>query len=346
MSLKSNIGWTDATWNVLVGCTKISPGCKHCSATRDAHRLSRNPHPKVAAKYSGVVTADGKNWTGKINFSEPDLLLPLTTWKRPSRIFPNYTSDWAHHSVTDIQRDRIWAVMALADRHTYQLLTKRADLALDYLTGRSRPGPGGWYHIAFRAQGIVDELCDSFNSLHLELLSKVRALNSGKVFPLEHVWLGFSAENQEEFDRRWKYFRELAARGWFIFVSAEPLLSRVTLPPDFLRLGRRALVIAGGESGRRDLVRPTNPDWARSLRDQCESADVWFDFKQWGEWAPAMALDHLPSGWKLPRKIEHVHVNDAGVCAGVDSTWVLNLVGKRNAGRVLDGRTHDGVPRV
>lgn len=200
MSLNSNIGWTDVTWNVLVGCSKISPGCKNCSATRDAHRLSRNPHPRIAAKYAGVVTPDGRNWTGKINFSEPDLLLPLTTWKKPSRIFPNYTSDWAHHSVTDIWRDRIWAVMSLAYRHTYQLLTKRADIALDYLTRRSRPGPGGWYHIAFRAQGIVDELCDSFDSFHLELLRKVRALNSGEVFPLGHVWLGFSAENQDEFD--------------------------------------------------------------------------------------------------------------------------------------------------
>lgn len=352
MSIKSDIGWTDATWNVLVGCSKISPGCKHCSATRDANRLSHNPHPKIAAKYAGVVTPDGRNWSGKINFSEPDLLLPLE-WKKPLRIFPNYTSDWSHKKVLDEWRDRIFGVMAIADWHTYQLLTKRADIALQYLTQPSRLkiGPGVWNDIAWQAGNIVSDFCyvegeglGRRRPLYDDWMQKVGQLDAGRVWPLRHVWLGFSAENQDEFDKRWKYFRELAARGWFIFVSCEPLLGRITLPPDFLALGGRALVIAGGESGRRDLVRPSNPDWFTSLRVQCEGADVYFNFKQWGEWAPACALDHLPAEYRLPRKIAHVHMNDAGVCAGVDSTWVLNCVGKKNAGRVLDGRVWDGMP--
>lgn len=352
MSLKSNIEWTDATWNVIVGCTKISPGCKNCSALRDAQRLSHNPHPKIAAKYAGVVTADGTNWTGKINFSEPDLTLPLK-WKRPLRIFPNYTSDWSHRNVADEWRDKIFGVMALADWHTYQLLTKRADIALAYLKKRSRMkiGPGVWNDVAWFAGAIAADFCyvkgeglGRRRQLYDELMKKVGRLDTGESWPLRHVWLGFSAENQDEFDKRWKGFRPLADLGWTIFVSAEPLLGRVTLPPDFLSLGRRALVIAGGESGK--LARPSHPDWFTSLQEQCEPADVYFNFKQWGEWAPASALDHLPPDHKLPRKIPHVHMNDAGVCAGVESNIIMNRVGKHTAGRMLKGRVWDDMPML
>jgi protein gp37 len=311
MSDKTNIEWTDATWNVLVGCTKITDACKNCSAIRDAHRLSHNPHPKIKAKYEGTVTPDGQNWTGRINFSEPDLRKPFE-WTRPRRIFPNYTSDWSHANVRDEWRDAIFGVITQANWHTYQLLTKRADIALDYLTRR----------------GIT---------------------------PMSHVWLGFSAGNQTDFDKNWQSFKALAAAGWTIFVSCEPLLGLVVLPADFLALGRRAQILAGGESGAK--ARPSHPDWFRSLRDQCEASGVAFLFKQWGEWweveadSPTCQIIFQGTREKLPKDSRYCFIAPNGEVIRyrtemrdhVPYRWMKRM-GKKKAGRMLDGREHNDMP--
>jgi protein gp37 len=94
----------------------------------------------------------------------------------------------------------------------------------------------------------------------------------------EKLWLGFSAENQAWFDLRWSAMRELAQRGWFVFVSIAPMLGPVTLPDDFLGLAR--WVICSGEQGPREHVRYMPPSWARAVRDQCIDADVPFFMKQ------------------------------------------------------------------
>jgi protein gp37 len=102
------------------------------------------------------------------------------------------------------------------------------------------------------------------------------------------IWTGFSAENQEWFDRRWEDMRRLVDTGWFTFVSLA-LLGPVILPDDFLSLGKRTWVIVGGEHrvpGARDM----DPMWARSIRDQCKSASasagIPFFFKQMTKDAP------------------------------------------------------------
>lgn len=327
MSDNSKIEWTDATLNALVGCTKISPGCRNCSALRDAHRLSHNPNPKIAAKYKGTVTADGKNWTGKINYSEETLLLPLQ-WATPRRIFTNYTSDLFHLNMPDEWRDRHFAVMALANQHTYQPLTKRADLALAYLGYPDR------------RLHVLDALC-RFVTEHEEVpaIKRLwRRMNEEKklwgvfteTWPLPNVWVGFSAEDQERFDERWPFMRQLATEGWTIFVSCEPLLSAIRLPADFLALGNKAQVIAGGESGNRGRVRHSHPDWFRALRDQCHAAGVAFLFKQWGE--------HLPLDQAAAAGVQ-LNVVDANT---LESGFIA--VGKKRAGRVLDGRVWDEYP--
>jgi protein gp37 len=94
----------------------------------------------------------------------------------------------------------------------------------------------------------------------------------------QKLWLGFSAENQEWFDKRWAHMRALADQGWTVFCFAGPLLDRIVLPPDFLAFGPRVWLIASGEQGRG--AREMNPDWARSLRDQAASANVPFFFNQ------------------------------------------------------------------
>jgi protein gp37 len=92
-------------------------------------------------------------------------------------------------------------------------------------------------------------------------------------------WLGFCAERQQEFDERWLHMRELANRGWTVFVSIAPMLAPVTLPDDLLAFGNRMWIICGGEQ---DGERFTDPDWARALRDQCTAAGVPFFFLQMG----------------------------------------------------------------
>jgi protein gp37 len=100
------------------------------------------------------------------------------------------------------------------------------------------------------------------------------------------LWLGFSAERQLEFDRRWADIRPLANAGWFIFVSVAPMVEPVTLPSDFLALGPRVWVIVAGEQGPHDRCREMDPRWARSVRDQCARARIPFFMKQMAKGAP------------------------------------------------------------
>jgi protein gp37 len=89
-----------------------------------------------------------------------------------------------------------------------------------------------------------------------------------------HLWLGFSAERQKEFDERWSHMRVLANSGWLVFVSVAPMLGPITLPQDFLALGKRAWIIVSGEQATN--ARFMQPAWARSLRDQCLENGVAF----------------------------------------------------------------------
>ena len=90
------------------------------------------------------------------------------------------------------------------------------------------------------------------------------------------AWL--QSENQEWFDLRWKDVRPLADAGWFVYVALSPLLGPVTLPPEFLALGKRTWVVVYGECNRwePERARPMEADWARAIRDQCKAAGIPF----------------------------------------------------------------------
>ena len=141
MADKTGIEWTDATWNPIRGCTRVSEGCRHCYAEEVARRFSGPGLP-----YEGLVRIgqDGEakaQWSGVIKFVEEALLQPLR-WKRSRRIFVNSMSDLFHPGVTDEMLDRIFAVMALCPQHTFQVLTKRPERMLAYMRdlpcGRTR----------------------------------------------------------------------------------------------------------------------------------------------------------------------------------------------------------------
>jgi protein gp37 len=189
-----------------------------------------------------------------------------------------------------------------------------------------------------------------------------------KVWPLPNVWLGVSCEDQERADERIPDL--LATPAAVRFVSAEPLLGPIDftdiandgdtyldalrghsaeecadpITDDCWRAGIPKLdwIIVGGESGTK--ARPMHPDWARSIRDQCEGAGVPFFFKQHGQWVPL----HAYQGGEGPRMvIDASGRNVTGTIAAQDHTCAMVYrVGKKRAGRLLDGREHNDMPEL
>jgi protein gp37 len=270
-------------------------------------------------------------WNGKVELVEKHLLDPLK-WRpcywydpddgeimgdRPRRIFVNSMSDLFHESVTDEMRDRIFAVMALCPQHIFQVLTKRPDRMLEYLSPENK---------RYSARRVFD-VAENIDP------EKGYRFDVDAYWPLENVWLGVSVENQGTAKRIWPLLNTPAAMR---FVSCEPLLGAVDLDEIEALCGnwRRGAtigryldwVICGGESG--PGARPMHPDWACGLRDQCTTAGVPFFFKQWGEWLPACQDGTAGDGQVL-------NCSNAPV-----------RVGKRSAGCLLDGVEHKAFPAV
>lgn len=342
MAENSNIEWTDATWNIITGCDMVDAGCTNCYAMQLAgSRLRHHPSRKGLTR----VTGGRAKWTGEVRFNEGWLDQPLR-WSRPRRIFVCAHGDLFHPAVPDEWIDRVFAVMALAPQHTFQVLTKRPERAAAYLRRVS-------------AQALIEIWAAEAGKIGGDEAA-VRVLQNDRT-ALRNVWLGTSASDQASADLRIPPL--LDAPAAVRFLSAEPLLGPMMLvdrDPIKLATGVAAKpehrvyvsllkgwgmgpyrrpgldwVIVGGESG--PHARPMHPDWARSLRDQCVAAGVPFFFKQWGEWAPAIgkAVTHRWDGEAL-RQFEGGRVDGAGMAR----------VGKKAAGRLLDGRTWDEMPEV
>ena len=159
---------------------------------------------------------------------------------RPSLIFAGDMSDVFHERRPDEIIDRVCATIALSD-HVGLLLSKRSARMAAYFTKQSPATGRRWQR---------------------------------------QIWLGFSGENQEWFDRRWADMRALADAGWFVFVSIAPMIGPVRLPEAFLALGQRTWVIVAGEQGPHARCRDMDPQWACTLHDQCAKTGVAFFMKQ------------------------------------------------------------------
>jgi protein gp37 len=382
----TKIEWTDATLNVVNGCSVVSPGCTNCYAMRLAGTRMRH-HP--SRQGLTVPSKAGPVWNGTVRFNDKALLQPLR-WKRPRKIFWNAHGDLFHEKVPDEWIDRCFAVMALTPHHIHQVLTKRPERMRDYLTlkadERNRPaagfklGRGGkvWqeaYHVAAKDFGREAAFTEALQA---------RGMPTQELpWPLHNVWLGTSVEDQQRADERIPILLDTpAAVRW---LSCEPLLGPVDLSewlvcqnwsddiPMDMTTGLRECcaecdytgiagfsglpivdwVVAGGESG--PGARPMHPDWARSLRDQCDAAAVPFLFKQWGNWAPdegpppigkdkifegsAKAAVMVDGAW---RYLDNGFQGPIEWCGRSDN-WLFN-VGKKAGGRALDGVQHDGYP--
>jgi protein gp37 len=349
-----------ATWNPLLGCTKVSQGCASCYAIGSAWVKQHNPNPKVSDAYAGLVEKrpDGSlNWTGKVNLLPERLAQPLH-WVKPRRIIVNSLSDLFHEQVPDAFIDRVVTVMALASQHTFQVLTKRPERMAAYM------------------QAAPDRLRDDFAAFTAFFSDSdiPQAAVNLDTWPLPNVWLGASTEDQATADERIPHLLRTPAA--IRFLSCEPLLGPVNLHPWMghwigvesvagppivvgarsvprrIRIPKLQWVIAGGESGRN--ARPMHPDWARSLRDQCQAARVAYFMKQWGEWLPGEVRIEEAGYF-------HAYHQDGSGPDGhqgkPDHWWqsvdtrrpdlpgvISTRVGKHIAGRLLDGRTWDDFP--
>ena len=146
MSDKTGIQWTDATWNPVSGCSKVSSGCKNCYAERDWARLSKNPK----SPYFGRVFTDVR--------CHPERLDQPLRWKRPRRIFVNSMSDLFHEDVPFEFIAKVFDVMERCPQHSFQVLTKRADRMADFVAniGGGRAAPA-WLGVSVENQAAADE---------------------------------------------------------------------------------------------------------------------------------------------------------------------------------------------
>lgn len=286
---KTNIEWTDATWNPIRGCSRVSEGCRNCYAERIAARFSfpawekrssdmyEPPSVYPSGAFVGLanMTKGGPRWTGEIKFVQERLNDPLH-WKNSRCIFVNSMSDLFHEKVLDEWLDKIFIVMSQAHWHTFQILTKRPQRMKQYMEERVKDGIG----LAFP-------------------------------WPPHNVWLGVSVEDQKCADERIPLLLDTPAA--IRFISAEPLLGPIELDGDdyswrgWLRgwhcepehyrgcdgicdncpvpiqveNSRINWVIIGGESG--PNARPTDISWIRRIIKECAFSHTPCFVKQLGK---------------------------------------------------------------
>lgn len=329
MSNTTKIEWCDRTWNVITGCTPISEGCQNCYAKRMSNRLK------------GRCGYDADN-PFKVTLHQDRLDQPLR-WKKPRKIFVCSMGDLFHKDVPFDQISQVFDVMCswrwptkeaecsgdaslLEDPgHTFMVLTKRPERIPEWLSWLGHYWTG-----------------DSPVNINLEAEG-----HFGK-----HIWFGVTAENQARADERIPILLQIPAA--VRFVSVEPMLGPVDLNhlqpnreveidclngthgitrPHVGANNKLTWVICGGETG--PGARPLHPDWVRSLRDQCQAAGVPFFFKSWGDWCTASQCEVWdPCKHAVPGPMPFGDYQD------------VHRVGKKAAGRLLDGREWNEYPGV
>jgi protein gp37 len=303
----------------------VSQGCDHCYAETFARRWRGVPgHPFEQG-------FDVRVWPAR-------LTLPLR-WRAPKRVFVNSMSDLWHTRVDTDLIARVFAVMALAQRHTFQVLTKRPARM------RSLLDDGGFWELVRAAAANYGPV------------SAVEPLLQARALP--NLWLGCPWNRRAGANLRLDTLADTTTAA-VRFVSCEPLLGELDLRA---WLGHSlGWVIVGGESG--PGARPMHPQWARGLRDQCQGAGVAFFYKQAGPYEPAGPVyrrGETAADWDDTA----LELSGTGCVVNPDGTqplrwdsrrvvvseppqlgaWWMAKVGKTQAGRLLDGRTWDEFPR-
>lgn len=323
MAERTTIEWTESTWNPTRGCSRVSPGCVNCYAEGIAARFS-----KPGQAYAGLATFQNKKprWTGKVDVIEDKLDEPLG-WQEPRRIFVDSMSDLFHANVPTPVLDYVFAVMALCDRHTMQVLTKRVRRMMEYTRSCAITCAADVLvaRVARIATAIAQRRVENVFSPYFDVWLED--------WPLPHIWLGASAEDQDTYDERRENLERTDAR--VIWWSLEPLLGPIDLNlwrskrlPDW--------IVCGGESG--SMARATlHPDYVRRIRDECVKFKVPFFFKQWGTW---VSLEQNREKFDAHGpNFQHAFLKD-----GTNALMVFKT-GKTFAGRKLDGEEWSQYPK-
>lgn len=258
MSDKTKISWSEATWNPVTGCTRVSSGCDRCYAVQQTHRIERMTaslktrdglqwralkEVGVGEKYHGLTALNGKgerHFNGVVRCHEDVLEKPLH-WRKPRRIFVNSMSDLFHELVPDEFIYEVLAVTFLCQQHTFQILTKRPERMDDVF---NEPGISGRISQALCRLRLPPHLAKfgdpnpsdpapcivtAIREVQLNLGIDPNALRKPKSrkWPPSNIWLGTSCEDQETLERRavWVMKCPAAVR----FLSLEPLLGPINL---------------------------------------------------------------------------------------------------------------------
>lgn len=341
MAAHSAIEWTDATVNFWWGCTEVGPGCQHCYARALDARFGGGGHwgvgvPRRKIKGAAALLHRLDNgyseWAAdafcrRENARVFGLAVPNVGDRR--RVFIQSMSDLFDLEVPLEWFAEGWQLIEACDRLAIQIVTKRVSAVEKRLTAIGRTI---WPQHAGLIVTVVNQ--DEAD----RDIPRLLALKARFGIP----WVGLSIEPQlGPIDLR----RIKVAGGWY-----DSLASWRDLREHFPGIDETLdWVIAGGESG--PHARPMHPDWARGLRDQCAAADVPFFFKQWGEWKNGS--DFAPDA--------KVVLNDGRICEpdrasliAVDRdepvpprrSMMMRRVGKRAAGRLLDDREHNDMPKA
>lgn len=349
MGENSAIEWTDHTFNPWIGCTKVAAGCEHCYAEAFAKRYSK----AVWGAHGTRVKTSADYWRKplKWNHEQSELLQHA----------PKYA---AHHrprvfcaSLADVFEDWDGPIIAMVNKQP-------AYLGPDW---RASSGPND--------RATMDDLRRDLFALidatpHLDwLLLTKRPENIRRIWPAksgaavcaskidcthpdckwsyerENVWLLTSVATQADADRNVPELLKCRDLVPVLGLSCEPLLGPIQFPlPCHESIFWTGInwVIAGGESG--PHARPMHSDWARSLRDQCVAAQVPFFFKQWGEWAPGAANEFTQ--WPEIDTRRPLLMPAHPGRPGTDQHQIMLRVGKKAAGRLLDGQKWNEFPKV
>jgi protein gp37 len=316
----TSIEWTKRpgtigeTWNPTTGCNKVDRGCKNCYA-ETMHRRLQSMMPE---KYSQPFLA------GAVPHPET-LGIPLQ-WRKPRTVFVDSMSDLFHHAIPFSFISEVFKVMAATQDHTYLILTKRPERAVEFWFWKISDEPG-WM-----------------------------------VTP--NIWMGTSVNDQESADKRVPDLLKIEAA--IRFISYEPATGAVDLSPwlgeegwwcdrcgafksprqvtweqsctlcggDVEWIGGIDWVICGGESGHKAV--PMHPNWARSIRDACAGSSVPFFFKQWGNWEPVTYYNNL-------KPVIDFAPGKNGYLFPEPALQNMRRTNKKNS-NLLDGQLHQNFP--
>jgi protein gp37 len=263
--------WWDASWNPISGCWYLTDECKNCY---DPPWLQTHPH-EAETVHTGVIDIKKKLVNGKLskravwNGELKNLLDGDPSWSFPSK-YPG-----AARPKLGPGKPSLILVGASGDLFMENRSPKIIDRVVETIALSPHIGLFISKYTGPKYRGQMAEYFLKQSPLTVECWQR-------------NVWLGFSAGRQIHFNKRWEDMRPLAEAGWFVYVSLAPLLERITLPPDFLALGKRTWVIVNGEDENipKELCRPMDPQWARAIRDQCAEAGIPFFMRGMAKRAP------------------------------------------------------------